>query len=135
MHCNYSSDTDMPLLLSMIEDGMPDQKCRLPPNLRDYYQFREHLYSVDGVILYKDRIVILPSLRQDCLLGFMQHIRAPLLWCLKQKHQSSGQVSLPISRPPEQIVVTVIRWHLPNHFAPNTGVVEQGRQMPTQLCC
>ena len=58
------SDDDMSLLLSMVEDGMPDQKCKLPPKLRDYYQFREHLYSVNGVILYKDRIVIPPSLRQ-----------------------------------------------------------------------
>ena len=59
----------MSLLLSIIENGVPDQKCKLPHKLKDYYQFREHLYSVDGVILYKDRIVIPPSLCQDCLLA------------------------------------------------------------------
>jgi len=69
VHTATSSDADMSLLLSMIEDGMPDQRCRLPPKLSDYYQFREHLYSVDGVILYKDIIVIPPSFHQDCLLG------------------------------------------------------------------
>ena len=62
-----SSDTDMLLLLSTIEEGMPDHRSQLPPHLRDYHQFREHLYSIDGVIIYKGRIVIPPSLRQNCL--------------------------------------------------------------------
>ena len=38
-----SSDTDMLLLLSTIEEGMPDHRSQLPPQLRDYHQFREHL--------------------------------------------------------------------------------------------
>ena len=38
-----SSDTDMLLLLSTIEEGMPDHRRQLPPQLRDYHQFREHL--------------------------------------------------------------------------------------------
>ena len=62
-----SSDSHMSSLLSIIEEGIPNGKCQLPPQLRDYHQFREHLYSIDGVILYKDRIVIPPSLRQACL--------------------------------------------------------------------
>ena len=62
-----SSDTDMSTLLSIIEEGMPDHTYQLPPQLRDYHQFREHLYSIDGVIIYKGRIVIPPSLRQNCL--------------------------------------------------------------------
>ena len=62
-----SSDTDRLLLLSTIEEGMPDHRSQLPPQLRDYHQFREHLYSIDGVINYKSRIVIPPSLRQNCL--------------------------------------------------------------------
>ena len=32
-----------------------------------YHQFRKHLYSSDGVIIYKDRIVIPPSLQSSCL--------------------------------------------------------------------
>ena len=57
----------MLLLLSTIEEGMPDHRSQLPPQLRDNHQFREHLYSIDGVIIYKGRIVIPPSLRQNCL--------------------------------------------------------------------
>ena len=44
-----SSDVDMLSLLSIIEEGMPDHRCRLPSHLRDYHQLREHLYSIDGV--------------------------------------------------------------------------------------
>ena len=62
-----SSDTDMLTLLSIIEEGMPNHRCPLPPQLRDYHQFREHLYSIDGVIVYKGRIIIPPSLRKSCL--------------------------------------------------------------------
>jgi hypothetical protein len=38
-----------------------------PPQLREYFQFREHLYTIDGVILYKDRIIIPPSLREEAV--------------------------------------------------------------------
>ena len=62
-----ASDRDMVHLMSIIESGFPNFRHELPPTLQEYYQFRDHLYTVDGVILYKDRIVIPPSLRQHVL--------------------------------------------------------------------
>lgn len=62
-----TSNGDMTQLLDIIESGFPEFRHELPPALREYYQFREHLYTVDGVILYKNRIVIPPSLRQHIL--------------------------------------------------------------------
>ena len=62
-----SSDENMLLLLSTIEDGLPELKHQLPAPIREYNQFRRHLYSSDGVVIYKDRIVIPPSLRPVCL--------------------------------------------------------------------
>ena len=61
-----SSDENM-LLLSAIEDGLPEFKHQLPAPIREHYQFRRHLYSSDGIVLYKDCIVIPPSLRPTCL--------------------------------------------------------------------
>ena len=55
------------LLLSTIENGIPEQKHHMPPTIKEYHQYRKNLYSVDGVIIYKDRIVIPPSLRPSCL--------------------------------------------------------------------
>ena len=62
-----TSDQDMAALLHIIEHGFPQFRHELPATLQEYYQFRDHLYTVDGVILYKDRIVIPPSLRQHIL--------------------------------------------------------------------
>ena len=54
-------------LVSIIENGIPEAINDLPPPLRTYHRFREHLHTLDGVILYKDWIVIPPSLRNDVL--------------------------------------------------------------------
>ena len=62
-----SSDENMAKLVKIIEDGMPQSRHELPETLREYHQFREHLYTTDGVAIYKDRVVIPTSLRQDCL--------------------------------------------------------------------
>ena len=60
-----TSDKDLNQLVSIIESGFPEFRHELPPALHEYSQFREDLYTVDGVILYKDRIIIPPSLRQQ----------------------------------------------------------------------
>jgi hypothetical protein len=62
-----TSDPIMLELLETIEDGMPDSKMLLPPSLREYFSFREHLSTTDGVILYKDRIMVPPALRDEVL--------------------------------------------------------------------
>lgn len=64
-----TSDDDLFQLVQLIEGGLPDIRNDMPEGLRDYHQLREHLSTVDGVILYKDRIVIPPSLREDVLLA------------------------------------------------------------------
>ena len=54
-------------LIETIEDGFPSSKKDMIPQLQDYYQFPESLLTVDGVILYKDRLLIPPSLQQEVL--------------------------------------------------------------------
>jgi hypothetical protein len=54
-----ASDNNMEKLLSIIATCFLHQ---LPGDLQEYYQFRDHLHTVDGVIMYKERIVIPPSL-------------------------------------------------------------------------
>ena len=62
-----TSDPIMSLLLETIENGFPDSRSDLHPELRQYYQFRESLSTFDGVILYHDRVLIPPSLRDNVL--------------------------------------------------------------------
>ena len=60
-----TSDPVMLELLETIEDGIPNCRSQLPPLLWQYHNFREELSTTDGVILYKDRIVIHPALRNE----------------------------------------------------------------------
>ncbi|RUS76710.1 hypothetical protein EGW08_015537 [Elysia chlorotica] len=50
-----------------IEDGFPDDRTHLLPEIREFYQFRENLSTFDGVILYHDRVVVPPPLRDKIL--------------------------------------------------------------------
>ena len=62
-----NSDNSMVNLIDLIENGFPVTKDNLPIELRPYYQYRDKLTSFDGVVLYNDRIVIPPSLRDNVL--------------------------------------------------------------------
>ena len=62
-----SSDPLMCLLLNYVEDGMPDKRDNLHPELRQYHQYRKDLTTYDGVLLYKDRIIVPPLLRDRVL--------------------------------------------------------------------
>ena len=64
-----SSDVNMCALVNIIEDGMLASLHELPQPLQQYHRFRDDLYTVDGVVIYKDRVVIPTSLRKDCLIA------------------------------------------------------------------
>ena len=76
-----TSDQLMSQLLEVIEDGFPENRTNLHPELKQYFQFRENLSTFDGVVLYRDRIVIPPSLRDK------------VLSALHSAHQSVSQMS------------------------------------------
>ena len=62
-----ASDSLMSLLANIIEEGFQENLGSIPPNLRQYHRYKENLTTFDGVILYKDRLVIPPSLREKVL--------------------------------------------------------------------
>ncbi|KAG0726713.1 hypothetical protein GWK47_035976 [Chionoecetes opilio] len=65
-----ASDENMNALLQLIEQGFPSFRHELPVNLHEYHQFRDDvdpLYTVDGVVIHKDRVVIPPCLRNTVL--------------------------------------------------------------------
>lgn len=75
-----ASDPTMIALSNTIEDGFPEDRASLTPDLRPYHQFRDFLTTFDGVILYHDRVVIPPSLRDH------------VLQCLHSAHQGVTQM-------------------------------------------
>ena len=61
------SNPDYQELISLIVSGIPTDKDLMPGNLLEFHRFRDDLYTVDGVIIYKGRIVVPPSLRMETL--------------------------------------------------------------------
>ncbi|KAK3097883.1 hypothetical protein FSP39_014138 [Pinctada imbricata] len=49
-----ASDNNMHLLLQLIESGLPNSRNQYPPPLREYFQFRDHFHTIDGVVMYKN---------------------------------------------------------------------------------
>lgn len=64
-----SSDPQMCKLIEHIEYGFPITRENMHPELRPYYQFRDNLSTFDGVVLYRERVVIPPSLREKVLVS------------------------------------------------------------------
>ena len=62
-----TSDDTMQLLLSTIEEGFPSIQADVPLNIRPFFIHRPHLYTVVGVAVFKNCVVIPPSLRVECL--------------------------------------------------------------------
>ena len=56
-----ASDKDIFQLVQFIESGISETRNSLPLSLREYHQFRDHLSTVDGVAIYKNRIVVPPQ--------------------------------------------------------------------------
>ena len=62
-----ATTSELHTLTELIDCGFPNHRNEMPEPLRDFFQFRDDLSTSDGIILYKDRVVIPPSLRQDVL--------------------------------------------------------------------
>ena len=62
-----TSDDVIKLLVETIEGGFPENRTHVPHSLLEYYQFRDNLRTVDGVAVYKERIIIPPALRNEVL--------------------------------------------------------------------
>ena len=61
------NDPAMMDLLHAVQDGLNPGSDGFPSHLRDYNKHWIHLSTVDTVVLYKERVVIPPSLRQEVL--------------------------------------------------------------------
>ena len=54
-------------LMEDIQRGIPDSSNDMIPQVREYHKYRHGLVTVDGVVCYKDRVVIPESLRTQVL--------------------------------------------------------------------
>ena len=61
------NDETSKVLIQQIENGFPKSKSEVPVKIANYWDFRDSLYVADGVVLYKDRIIIPMSLRSQVI--------------------------------------------------------------------
>jgi len=68
-------DPSLQSLMKVIQNGFPPSKQLCPDNVKEYYRYREELSVADGIILFKNRVLI------------PQSLRAEILECLHSAHQ------------------------------------------------
>ena len=57
----------MRLLMDTTQEGFPDDRGAAKDDMAAFWTYRESLNVTDGVILYRDRVVVPPSLRDKVL--------------------------------------------------------------------
>lgn len=51
------NDTEISLLTQAINEGFPKSKGDMPPEMASYWDFKDGLTSINGVVMYMDRVV------------------------------------------------------------------------------
>ena len=67
--CETSRDVQLQLLKRTILEGWPLNRKQCYPLILEYWNFREELYVIEGVILKGENIVIPKTLRSEILGG------------------------------------------------------------------
>ena len=67
-----SNDPHMMKLITIIESVFPEEKRDMTPQLERYWDLKDHLYVVDGVVLLRNKVVIPPP--PPCAIKLHHHI-------------------------------------------------------------
>ena len=62
-----NKDAVLTRLIEIIQRGFPESSVELAPDMKPYFKFRHGLVVVDGVVCYKDRLVV-PECYRDHIL-------------------------------------------------------------------
>ena len=62
-----AEDQSLRILSKTIKYGWPETKVQTPVSIRAYWDVRDELSELNGVVLRGKRIVILPSMRKEML--------------------------------------------------------------------
>ena len=60
-------DGELQLLQDVVHKGWPSDQSRLPPSLRPYWNFRDEISSINGLLYKSNKIVVPKSLKDDML--------------------------------------------------------------------
>ena len=78
-----SKDGNLMTLAEIIANGWPEDKTQVPPNVRDYWPYRDELAVQDGIIYRGTRVLIPTAMRPQMLeKTHSAHLRAEA--CMRQ---------------------------------------------------
>lgn len=67
LQASTASDPDMQQLISIIKDGWSDHRNSCPPSVKPFWNYRDELSVMEGLVFKEERIVIPVALRKDML--------------------------------------------------------------------
>jgi len=138
------NDAQMKVLAETIQKGWPNEKQNCPLDVSEYWNYRDELYVIDGVI-YKNRKVVIPRALRKLMLdkvheGHLGEVkcksraREVLFWpmmskdienvvhqcetCLlyRNRQQKEPLISTPVSTKPWSYVATDLFVHRGKHY-------------------
>ena len=62
-------DSNMKELSEISRNGFPSKRQEMPEHLRAYWEYRDSMYCIDGVLMVKHRVLVPPNLRKETLQG------------------------------------------------------------------
>ena len=64
-----AQDSIMKQLSDLVVKGVPSVRGDMPADLAEYWEYKDYLYAVEGVLMCKDRVLVPPILRREVLEG------------------------------------------------------------------
>ena len=81
------SDDNLMTLAEMVTYGWPDDKSQVPPNIREYWPYRDEL-AVQRGILYRGTRVIVPTAMREDMLTKIHFAHRGTDGCIKAAHDT-----------------------------------------------
>ena len=67
LQASTASDPDMQQLIANIKEGWPDHGNSCPPSVKPFWNYRDELSVMEGLVFEEERSVIPVALRKDML--------------------------------------------------------------------
>ena len=122
IRCATQKDATMQVLQNLITTGFPSTRHQTPADVREFWSVHDNLWVTNGIIMYKDRIVVPQSLRKHVLAslhaahqgvtGMADRAAATVYWpglnaSIRNKRQSCATCNtISPSQPRQPLVLT-----------------------------
>ena len=85
------NDAVLSKVIEQVGKGFPDSCHDVHPDVKPYHVYRHQLSILDGVLCYKERVVIPEALRQECYKLYILLIKVRLVCLTGLSKQYFGQ--------------------------------------------